>query len=108
VWSDSKNRIWVTEWNAGKLGVYDPADDRWQEWDMPGESQPYAVFVDEADIVWISDFGTNAMVRFDPETEEFTSVALPSEPGNVRQILGREGEVWGAESAADSLIVIKT
>jgi streptogramin lyase len=26
----------------------------------------------------------------------------------VRQILGRPGEVWGAESAADKLVVIRT
>jgi len=26
----------------------------------------------------------------------------------VRQLAGRKGEVWGAESAADKLIVIKS
>lgn len=108
VWSDSKGCIWVTEWNAGKLARYDAEANRWREWDMPGDSQPYAVFVDDEDIVWISDFGTNAIVRFDPQSEEFTSVSLPADPGNVRQILGREGEVWGAESAADALVVIRT
>src|SRR5690606_42026265 len=25
VWSDSQGRIWVSEWNAGQLGMYDPA-----------------------------------------------------------------------------------
>ena len=25
VWSDSQGRIWVSEWNAGQLAVYDPA-----------------------------------------------------------------------------------
>jgi len=25
VWSDSRGRIWVSEWNAGQLGRYDPA-----------------------------------------------------------------------------------
>ena len=25
VWSDSRGRIWISEWNAGRLGVYDPA-----------------------------------------------------------------------------------
>jgi virginiamycin B lyase len=25
VWSDSKGRLWVSEWNAGNLSVYDPA-----------------------------------------------------------------------------------
>jgi virginiamycin B lyase len=68
----------------------------------------YAVYVDEEDIVWLSDFGGNAMVRFDPSTERFTVLSLPSRNGNVRQILGRDGEVWGAESGADKLILIRT
>ena len=66
------------------------------------------MYVDEQDIVWLSDFGGNALVRFDPATEEFRVFPLPSSPGNVRQILGRPGEVWGAESAADTLVVIRT
>ena len=32
VWSDSKGRIWVSEWNAGKVGRYDPATRKWREW----------------------------------------------------------------------------
>ena len=27
VWSDSQGRLWVSEWNAGQVGVYDPATD---------------------------------------------------------------------------------
>ena len=46
-------------------------------------------------------------MRFDPATEQFTSFPLPSPPADVRQILGRPGEVWGAESAADQLVVIR-
>ena len=59
-------------------------------------------------MVWLSDFGANALVSFDPATERFTSYPLPSTPGNVRQLLGRPGEVWGAESGADKLVVIRT
>jgi virginiamycin B lyase len=109
VWSDSQGRIWVSEWNAGQIAVYDPAGESWREWRLPGDNpQPYAVYVDERDIVWLSDFGANAMVRFDPATEEFASFPLPSNPSNVRQILGRPGEVWLPESAADTLVVIRT
>jgi virginiamycin B lyase len=44
VWSDSRGRIWVSEWNAGRLGMYDPARRRWREWRLPGRNrQPYAV-----------------------------------------------------------------
>lgn len=108
-WSDSQGRIWISEWDAGQVGVYDPATGAWREWRLPGANpMTYAVYVDENDHVWLSDFGGNAMVRFDPETETFESFPLPSNPANVRQILGREGEVWGAESAADKLIVFRT
>src|SRR6266545_1736610 len=107
VWSDSHGRIWVSEWNAGQVAMYDPAIDRWREWRLPGDHpQPYAVYVDDHDIVWLSDFGANALVRFDPTREAFQVFPLPSSPANVRQILGRQGEVWGAESGVDKLVVL--
>jgi len=109
VWPDSRGRVWVSEWNVGKVAAYEPGTGRWREWQLPGSRpQAYAVYVDEADQVWLSDFGSNALVRFDPAQEKFTSVPLPSKPGNIRQILGRPGEVWGAESAADKLVVVRT
>ena len=109
VWSDSRGRVWVSEWNAGQVGVYDPAAGKWTEWRLPGEKpQAYAVYVDDRDLVWLSDFGANALVRFDPATQSFESHPLPSQPGNVRQILGRPGEIWGAESAADALVRLTT
>jgi virginiamycin B lyase len=109
VWSDSRGRIWVSEWNAGQLGVYDPATGRWREWRLPGEHpQAYAAYVDHRDQVWISDFGANALVRFDPTREAWESHPLPSPGTAIRQILGRSGEVWGAGSGVDKLVVVRT
>ena len=108
VWADSKGRIWVSEWNSGKLGSYDPATGKWREWRLPGVSpQAYAVYVDEKDRIWVSDFGANALVRFDPERETFRTFPHASVGARVRQILGRKGEVWGAESGTDRLVVIR-
>ena len=93
----------MSEWNAGKVAVYVPATARWREWRLPGATpMPYAVYVDEADAVWLSDFGANAFVCFDPGTERFTRARLELLANVVRQILGRPGEVWGAESASTS------
>jgi virginiamycin B lyase len=108
VWSDSDGRIWVSEWNAGQVGRFDPQTGSWKEWRLPGHRpQAYAVYVDERDQVWLSDFGANALVRFDPTREEFLVVPLPSPGANVRQIHGRPGEVWAAESGVDRLVVIR-
>jgi virginiamycin B lyase len=109
IWSDSRGRLWVSEWNAGQLARYDPATRQWREWRLPGDQpQPYAVFVDDQDAVWASDFGANRLLRFDPSTERFTAVALPAPAAAVRQLLGRPGEVLGAASALDRLVVVQT
>jgi virginiamycin B lyase len=109
VWFDSTGRAWITEWFAGKLAVYDPSVRSWREWRLPGSSpQPYAVFVDDRDFLWVTDFGSNSIVRFDPRTERFAVFALPSAGASVRQLLGRPGEVWGAESGTDKLVVVRT
>jgi len=57
--------------------------------------------------VWLSDFGANALVMFDPRTEAFRSFPHDSPNASVRQILGRPGEIWGAESGADRLVVVR-
>ncbi|MCH7859863.1 MAG: lyase [Candidatus Marinimicrobia bacterium] len=109
VWSDSQGHIWVSEWVSGKVARYNPVSGQWREWRLPGDRpRAYAVYVDEHDMVWLSDFGANAIVRFDPAKEAFEVFALPSSPASVRQLLGRPGEVWGAESSADKLVVIRT
>jgi virginiamycin B lyase len=109
VWSDAEGVLWTSQWNAGQVGRFDPATGEWTEWRLPGEApQAYAVYVDERDDVWLSDFGANALVRFDPDTETFAVVPLPHPTAAVRQILGRPGEVWGAESGADALVVVRT
>jgi virginiamycin B lyase len=108
-WADSQGRIWVSEWNAGQVGRYDPAKGTWKEWPLPAPgAQAYAVYVDDTDAVWLTDFTSQAIVRFDPASETFMRFPADSDPANVRQLLGRPGELWGAESAADQLVVIRT
>ena len=109
VWSDSKSQIWVSEWNAGQLGFYSAHTSFWKEWKLPGANpMAYAVFVDDQDIVWLTDFGGNAIVRFDPKTETFTSLPFKDGDAAVRQLNGRPGEVWGAESGLDRLVLVRT
>ncbi len=65
------------------------------------------MYADNQDIVWLSDFGVNATLRFDPKTEQFTAFKSTSRNARVRQILGRPGEVWLPASGADKLVAIR-
>jgi virginiamycin B lyase len=109
VWSDSTGRIWVSEWNSGNVSRFDPKTGAWKTWKLPGaKPRAYAVYVDDQDIVWLSEWTANAIVRFDPASEKFDVFASDKRGANVRQILGRPGEVWAPESGADRLVVYRT
>ncbi len=77
---------------------------------MPGGagSQGYAIYVDAADDVWVTDFGTDSLVRFDPETAQFQSFPLPTPGAAVRQIVGDASGIWGAESATEKIVLFRT
>jgi virginiamycin B lyase len=89
--------------------MYDPVSRRWRERKLPGAApQAYAVYVDDRDVVWVTDFGASALLRFDPRTERFSVFRYRTLGAAVRQLLGRRGEVWGAESGLNRLVVART
>jgi virginiamycin B lyase len=108
VWSDSTGRLWIAEYNVGQLGVYDPTTGQWREWKLPGgdAARAYAVYVDHDDKVWLSDTGTETIVRFDPVTETFATVRHGT-PSNIAQLGGVPGDVWGGQRARDHLFVVR-
>jgi virginiamycin B lyase len=108
IWTDSHGVMWVSEWDAGQVARFDPVSGAWQEWKLPGSRpQAYAVYVDSSDGVWLSDWGSDAIVHFDPGSESFEAFPMPQRNSEIRQINGRPGEVWAAESALDRLVVIR-
>jgi len=108
IWSDSKGLLWVSFWHTGEVGRFDPIAKTWKVWALPKSGAGcYAVYVDDKDKVWLSDWLANAIVRFDPVTEKFDSFPSNKRGASVRQLLGRPGEIWGAESGTDRLVVVR-
>jgi virginiamycin B lyase len=108
IWSDSKGLLWVSFWNTGEVGRYDPLNKTWKVWAIPDSGAGcYAVYVDDKDKVWLTDWTNNAIVRFDPVGQKFESFPSNKRRADVRQLNGRPGEVWGAESGLDRLVVVR-
>jgi virginiamycin B lyase len=108
VWSDSKGRLWISEWLSGQVSRYDPAAKQWQQWKPAERARMYAVFVDDRDVVWLTEWESNAILRLDPASGRFQAFPSDRSGAQVRQILGRPGEMWGAESGTDRLVVVLT
>ena len=47
------------------------------------------------------------MFSFDPNSERFERYALERNSANIRQILGRKGEVWLPESGTEHIARIR-
>jgi virginiamycin B lyase len=108
IWADSKGILWITGWSSGNLIRLDPKSDDWRFFRLPGAGpSPYAVYVDEADSVWVSDWGSNSILRYDPGLSTFKAFPHSGPRAEVRQIMGRKGELWGAESRRDRIFVIR-
>ena len=98
IWPDSRGRLWVSEFNAGQARALRPARRAGgASGSCPAsDPHPYAVFVDARDTVWLTDFGEDRLLRFDPR-DRAASSRSGSRPAQaaVRQLLGREGRGLG-------------
>jgi virginiamycin B lyase len=105
---DRAGGAWISEWSGGAIARYEPKDGTWQSWKVPGDRpRPYAIYVDEIGAVWVSDWGGNAIWRFDPAARVFAKFAMARPNAEIRQMAGRKGEVWAAESGTGYLTVVR-
>ncbi len=85
----SDGMVWYGNSTQGRIGRLDPKTGEIKEWPSPSgpESHPYALAVVD-DVIWYNESGMrpDALVRFDPNTEQFQSWAIPSGVGIVRNM----------------------
>ena len=93
---DSKNVVWYGGFSSGKLGKIDPATGKVVEYAIPMPfSEPYDVWPDRHDDIWISDGGQGgALIKFDQRTEKFTYYPAPQITDQPKLAITREGGIW--------------
>jgi virginiamycin B lyase len=84
--------IYYSDYARGYLGHFDPSSGRLlKEWLSPGGSgsEPYGIAITGDGGVWYSESGVkpNTLVKFDPKSESFSTKAIPSGGGVVRNMV---------------------
>jgi virginiamycin B lyase len=108
---DSKGIVWYGNSTMGKIGRLDPKTGAIKEWDSPSgpTSHPYALVVVN-DVVWYNESGMrpDALVRFDPATEEFQSWPMPSGVGiNRRMYVTKDNNILIHQSSTNRVGIVK-
>ena len=106
--------IWYVNSGRGRIGRYEPETRFVREWLSPSGpySHPYAIAVIDG-IVWYNESSRrpDALVRFDPATEQFQSWAIPSGDvyaGIVRHMRPtRDGDLLIHQSATNRIIRVE-
>lgn len=104
---DSAGIVWYGGFNNGKLGRIDPKTGKITEYDVPMPfSEPYDVWPDREDNIWISDGGQGgALIRFDPRTGKFTYYPTPQTTDQPKLAITRDGAVWYTPRSASKAAV---
>lgn len=104
--------IYYTDYSRGYLGHFDPTTGKLlKEWPSPGgqDSHPYGITITSNGEVWYSESGVrpNTLVKFDSKSEGFSTEAIPSGGGVVRNMVAMpNGMLYLACSGANKVAIV--
>ena len=77
-------RMYITSSLSGELLMFNPATRQWKHYTLPPGFlwrkglYPHTIRADKYENLWFTVNVSNRLMKFDPETEEFTDIGLPS------------------------------
>jgi streptogramin lyase len=84
---DSSDRLWIGEWWANQIAMFDPRTEKFQEWPVPIPWYgPYDAVLDKAGNVWTGSMSSDTILRLNPKTGEYRQYLMPLLGINVRRI----------------------
>lgn len=104
---DSKGNLWVPSYAEGTINLFDTKTMAWKESHVIpvepiGSEVPYAVFIDhDTDHVWITGTQSDSIIRYAPESDEWTIYPLPTLVTYTRELdMDADRNVWTSHSSS--------
>jgi virginiamycin B lyase len=96
---DSRGDIWFTVQQGNFVGKLTRADRRVQLIKVPtGRSRPYGIVVDSQDVPWVVEFGSNKLLRIDPQSMSVREIELPDKESRPRRlVITSDDHIWYAD-----------
>jgi len=103
--SDSKNNLWMAEFQNGYLGKIDAKTTKVTWYPMPTQkARARRMRIDDQDRIWVTEYRGNKVALFDTKTEKFTEYPLPPHTYPYRSAVDKNGEIWTGGMHTDHVV----
>src|SRR5262252_914202 len=103
--SDSKNNLWMAEFEDGHLGKIDAKTTKVTWYPQPTEkARARRMNIDEHDRIVVTEYRGNRVTTFDTRAEKFTVYDLPPRTYPYRANFDRNGEIWASTMHTDRVV----
>ena len=107
---DSKDQLWIAEFRANKIAMFDTRSEHFQEWDIPEGNYPYYVVGDRNGEAWSGSEFNDRILRLNPGTKETTEYLLPHST-NIRRVFVDNSTtpvtIWIGNNHAASIVKVE-
>ena len=104
--SDSKNNLWMAEFDDGHLGKIDAKTLQVTWFATPtAHARARRMEIDDQDRILVTEYRGNKVALFDTKTEQFTEYPLPTAyTGPYRAQIDKNGEIWTGGMHTDRIV----
>jgi virginiamycin B lyase len=103
--SDSKNNLWMAEFQDGHLGKIDAKSGAVTWYPLPtAKGRARRMNIDNQDVITVAQYRGNKVATFDTKTEKFTEYQLPVHTWPYRAAIDKNGEIWTGGMHSDRAV----
>jgi virginiamycin B lyase len=103
--SDSKNNVWMAEFEDGYLGKIDAETLKVTWFPLPSpHGRARRMEIDDQDRILVTEYRANKVALFDTKTEQFTEYDLPPLTFPYRAHVDKNGELWTGGMSNDRVV----
>jgi streptogramin lyase len=103
--SDSKNNLWLAEYEDGYLGKIDAKTLKVTWFPLPTpHGRARRMEIDDQDRLLVAEYRGNKIALFDTKTEKFTEYPLPPLTYPYRAQVDKNGDIWTSTMSTDRVV----
>ena len=103
--SDSKNNLWMAEFQEGYLGTIDAKTHAVKWFALPTpHARARRMEIDDQDRIVVTEYRGNKVALFDTKSETFSEFPLPPYTFPYRANIDRNGDIWASTMATDRVV----